>query len=267
LLPLAVRASLPDGRPKFLTVHEWLSGESNFVLAAITLAACLLLTGTTGNAGKRSPHSTFGQPGKDWHEKGKGAFDGHCPPDCRQTFQAGTARWPPPRRSATNGRALCEFRAPSSTKPCSFLLRSAESHDARQLQVDRVVPPAWRGHADGNPTDTSPYQTLWSVHHPGADGWSDKDFLISLREKSVVPVGLFLYIARDTYDLSSIKLVKLDAQSWPGPFPAPRPIAGISSATAACPWVCRRAGRWTATSPGGLIEADPANPGPSGSPP
>jgi len=231
----------------------------------LTLAACLLLTGTTGHAGETVAALNFGQPGKDWHEKGKGAFDGPLPAGLSPNFPSwnGSVATATPR--SENGRGFVRIQGakfdqgmqfcyglPNLTMPGNYKLTvSCRLHGADMQLGIRQMP--------------LPYQTLWSgAITPGADGWTDKDFLISLGEKSVVPVGLFLYMARDTYDLATIKLVKLDAQELAKAIPRSPADCRNFFRNSRLPLGLQAGWSLDRKFSGGLIEADPANPGPSG---
>ena len=238
----------------------------NILNPFIALAACLLLSGTMGKATEPVAELNFAKAGKEWHEKGKGAFDGPLPAGLSPNFPSWNGSVAASTLLNENDRGFVRLQGSKLDGGIMFCygLKDLKIPGNYRLSVSCRLQGADLNVAIRQMPQ--PYQTLWAGSvAPAADGgWGTKDFIISLRDKSPVPVGLFLYLARDTYDLASITLDKLDAHE-------------LAKAIPRSPADCRNffrnsrlpLGLQAGWSPGrefsgGLIEADPANPGPSG---
>ncbi|MDP3849586.1 MAG: hypothetical protein Q8Q59_03715 [Luteolibacter sp.] len=234
--------------------------------ASLALAACLL-TKHSVRASETIADIDFAKPGKEWHENGKGAFDGPLPEGMSPNFPSWNASVAGSTSLSENGRGFLRvkgekldqgmqfgFSLRNLTMPGNYRLTvSARLHGA-DLQL-------------GIRQGPSPYRSFWSGTITPADGgWTEKNFLISLGEKANVPASLFLFLGRDTYDLASIKLVRLDAGELAKAIPRSPADSRNFFRNSRLPLGLQAGWNLDRSFAGGLIEADPTHPGPSGFP-
>jgi len=230
-----------------------------FILAITLLAATIV------HAGELVTDIDFSKPGKEWHEKGKGAFDGPLPTGMSPNFPSWTGSVASSSLLSENGRSFLRIQSTKFDEAMQYCLSLKDLKIPGNYKLTLTCRLHGAELQLGIRQMPAPYQTLWSSGAaPSGGSWCTKEFLINLGSKSDVPVGLFLFLARDTYDLASIKLVSLDA-------------AELANAIPRSPAACRNFFRnsrlplglqagWNSDRKctGGLIEVDPATPGPSG---
>lgn len=259
--PLCSAPILTDSR---LVPHQPWQAILARAIPLVALAACFL-TCLSVQAGQPVAELDFSKPGKDWHQHGKGAFDGPLPDGLSPNFPTWNSSVASSTPLTENGRGFLRLTGtkfdqgmqyclglPNLKMPGNYKLSvSCRLHGADMQLAIRQNP--------------QPYRTLWSgAITPAAGGWSDKEFLISLGEKSDVPVGLFLFMAQDTYDLASIKLVSLTAEELATAIPRPPADCRNFFRNSRLPLGLQAGWSLDRKFAGGLIEADPATPGPSG---
>jgi hypothetical protein len=244
------------------------------------MTACLAIAiPATLAAGETLVDVDFSKTAKEVHKKDKGVFDGPLPKGVSEDFPAWNTSEATSEKLSENGRDFVRFNVKKLDQLVLFRLSNAMEMEPGYYEIkvlSRCPDKPLNLHVRIVP---KPYTTFCEADTKTGSDWTEQSFILEMKKEKrpfseVVPdfskLGLFISLKEGVTDIASVTLRKSDRNAFVALHAKEieRPAKGLANLFRNSRLPLGPQAGWSVSrdNVGGTLEADTANPGPSGAP-